>query len=54
MPQMIKKLRTGATGADGGIPIEYGLFAAVVSIMAIVAMEALGTSFSVIYHMLFG
>ncbi len=51
MVQMIKKLRTGAAG---GIPIEYGLFAAVISIMAIVAMEALGTSFSVIYHMLFG
>ena len=51
MPQIIKKLRQD-TG--GGIPIEYGLFAAVVSIMAIVAMEALGTSFSVIYQMLFG
>jgi len=51
MPQIIKKLRTGAAG---GIPIEYGLFAAVVSIMAIVAMEALGTSFSVIFRMLFG
>jgi len=51
MPQIIKKLRTGA---GGGISIEYGLFAAVVSVMAIVAMEALGTSFTVIYYMLFG
>jgi len=51
MVQIVKKLRTSA---GGGIPIEYGLFAAVISIMAIVAMEALGASFSIIYHMLFG
>ena len=51
MVHMFKKLRAGTVGA---IPIEYGLFAAVISIMAIVAMEALGTSFSVVFKMLFG
>jgi len=51
MIQMINKLRTDSVG---GIPIEYGLFAAVVSIMAIVAMEALGTSLSAVFKMFFG
>lgn len=46
MFKLIRKLRKGEEGATA---IEYGLIAALISVAAIVAMTALGTSLKAIF-----
>jgi len=51
MITLSKKLRRDTGGV---VTIEYGIFVAMVSIAAIVAMEALGASLKFILQMFFG
>ena len=47
---MYKKFTTFLTDESGATAIEYGLIAALVSVAAIVALTALGTSLKTIFN----
>ena len=47
---MFKKFTTFLTDESGATAIEYGLIAALVSVAAIVALTALGTSLKTIFN----
>ena len=51
MFKLIRKLRKDE---DGATAIEYGLIAALISVAAIIAMQALGTSLSNIFTSISG
>ena len=46
---MQKLIREFAVGEDGATAIEYGLIAALVSVAAIVALEAMGASLTTMF-----
>ena len=46
---MFKLIKTLRRDVDGATAIEYGLIAALISVAAIIAMQALGTSLSNIF-----
>ncbi len=51
MFKLIRKLRRDE---DGATAIEYGLIAALISVAAIIAMQALGTSLNNIFNTISG
>ncbi len=51
MFKLIKRLRKNTEGATA---IEYGLIAALISVAAIIAMQALGTSLNNIFNTISG
>ena len=51
---MIKLIKKLCADTAGRVPIEQGLFVAVVCMSALVALEILGASFGLIFKMFFG
>lgn len=51
MVRLFKKLRTDTVGL---VPLEQGLFIAVVCMSGLVALEILGASFGLLFKMFFG
>ena len=47
---MVRKIRKFLTGKEGATAIEYGLIAALVSVAAIAALQAMGTSLATMFN----